>query len=123
LSVSIYYTAVRARRLDDAERANVAAIRQRYSVNDRIERYLQTGEGMNWSSFTLYDPPHTPDAVIEGATPLPDNSENATWVGVRHWCAALSELRRAIPDAVWHVHVEDHDVHWDEAEHAYDPTK
>jgi len=123
MSISIYYAAVRKRGLTEPERAAVTAIKDRYSVNSQIEHYLQTGTGLNWESFILYAPPLSPGAIIEGATKLPDNSEDALWVGMQHWCKALSELRRLIPDAIWHVHVEDHHVQWDEEQQAYDPTK
>jgi hypothetical protein len=56
------------------------------------------------------------------ATKIPDNSEEAIWIGVQHWCEALSELRRAIADAEWRVHVDDHDIVWDEARQEYDPS-
>ena len=90
-----------------------------------IENYLQTGDGYNWESFCIYDPndPTEPDVVFEGATKLPDNSEDAVWGGLQHWCAALTEIRRIIPDADWDVHVDDHEIQWDEAVGAFDPSQ
>ena len=123
MSISIFYTAVRRHGLTDAEQSAIAAVRSKYSQHDQIEKYLSTGEGLNWESFSFYDPPLSSGAIIEGATKLPDNSEDASWIGVQHWCKALSELRRAIPDAIWRVHVEDHDIPWDEGQQEYDPTK
>lgn len=123
MSVSVYYTAFRKADLSPEERRAVAAIKSKYSVNGRIEEYLKTGKGLNWESFIFYESPLSPGAVLEGATSLPDNSEDATWIGVQHWCNALSELRRQIPDATWHVHVEDHDIPWDDLRQEYDPSK
>ena len=63
-----------------------------------------------------------PDIVFEGATKLPDNSEEAMWTGVQHWCAALSEFRRVLPGAKWQVTVDDHELTWDESTQSYDPA-
>lgn len=123
MSISIYYTAFRDRDLSADERQAVAAVQIKYSVNAQIEEYLKTGEGLNWESFIFYEPPLTPGAVIEGATRLPDNSEDKMWFGLQHWCRALSELRIQIADAKGEVHVDDHDIQWDESQQAYDPTK
>lgn len=123
MSTSIFYSAVRAHDLTETERQAVAAIKWKYSVNDQIEEYLRTGSGPNWSSFIFYDHDLSSGAIIEGTTELPDNSEEAIWIGLQHWCKALSELRRLIPDADWHVHVEDHNIDWDDTRQEYDPTK
>ena len=69
------------------------------------------------------DAPAEPDVIFEGATGLPDNSEEALWTGLQHWCNALTEIRHALPDAEWHVHVDDHDIPWDPAAQAFDPTQ
>jgi len=125
MSISIYYTARRSTPINEAERTQIAAIEQQHAVERHIEEYHQTGEGHNWESFCVYDPndPSEPDVVFEGATKLPDNSEDAVWEGLQHWCAALTEIRKVIPDADWHVHVDDHDIQWDDSVRAYDPSK
>ncbi|HEY8747177.1 MAG TPA: hypothetical protein VIM11_04335 [Tepidisphaeraceae bacterium] len=123
MGISIYYTAKRKHAMTESEQTAVIAIKAKYSVHELIEQYCRTRNGLNWEDFTLYDPTLTVGAIIEGATGLPDNSEDALWIGAQHWCKALSELRRLIPDAAWDVHVEDHDIHWDEDRLAYDPSK
>src|ERR1044071_458666 len=107
MSVSIYYEARRKQPLSESERAAVDAIIQRFSVNDQIERYIRSGQGLNWESFCLYDAPTEPDIILEEATKLPDKTEDAVWTGIQHWCATLSEIRRAVPHAEWRVAVDD----------------
>ena len=95
-----------------------------YSIRDQVERYGQTGQGRNGEDFCIYDGdnPTEPSIIFEGATKLPDNSEDALWELLQHWCRLLSEVRRAVPGAEWHVHVDDHDIPWDEEAQEYDPS-
>jgi hypothetical protein len=125
MSISIYYTARRPTPLSGTERAEINEITKKYSVEKEIERYLQTGDGHNWESFCIYDPknPSEYDVVFEGATNLPDNSEDAIWIGVQHWCSALTEIRKVIPDASWDVHVDDHEIQWDHHAGVFDPSQ
>jgi hypothetical protein len=124
MSVSIYYTARRARPLSPDERAAVGRIRAAYSIRDQVERYAQARQGHNGENFHVYDPddPTESGVVFEGATKLPDNSQDAMWELVQHWCRLLSEVRRAVPGAAWRVHVDDHDIRWDEDAREYDPS-
>lgn len=127
MSVSIYYKADRRKALSAEELAAVAAIAEKYSVDSAIEALIATGSGLNWESFHYVTNPEPVKmlravTVFQGATKLPDNSENATWEGVQHWCACLSELRRSIASATWRVAVEDHEIVWNSREQAYDPS-
>ena len=72
--------------------------------------------GSNGELFCVYDPqnPTGPDIIFEGATKLPDHSPEELWEAMQHWAALLSQIRRIIPDAKWHVHAVDHDLVWDE---------
>ncbi len=117
MSVSIYYTAKRSSPLTDPEEAAIHALVSKYSVDAQVEEYVRTGEGTNWESFRIYAPAGRRDlgVVFEGATKLPDD----TWLGVQHWSRLLSEIRRVLRDAQWHVHVDDHDLVWDAASEAY----
>ena len=125
MSISIYYTARREQPLSDDERSQIATIENKFSVDDQIEERERTGTGHNWESFYIYDSndPTEPDVIFEGATKLPDNSEDATWIGLQHWCAALTAVRKVIPDADWHVHVDDHEIQWDDSLGEFDPTQ
>jgi hypothetical protein len=43
------------------------------------------------------------------------------WKRVQHWCALLTDIRRAVPDARWNVSVEDHQIIWEEKSRSYRP--
>lgn len=125
MSVSIYYTAKRKQKLTEAEQEAINQLMERYSVDEEIEEYVKTGEGHNWTSFYVYDPkiPTAPDVIFEGATELPDNSEEAMFDAVDHWASLLTDIRNVIEGAEWHVHVDDHVLMWDEKNSEYDITK
>ena len=124
MSVSIYYSARRPTALTEQEQKAVKEVVSRYSVADQVEEYLQTGSGWRGEDFCLYSPPFdSPDTILEGATKLPGHTDDAAWIAVLHWCKALSEIRRVLPNADWHVHVDDYDIGWDEQQQAFDPSK
>jgi len=122
VSVSIYYTARRSRSINDAEQVAIDALVSEYSADSRIERYLRTGMGLNWASFCIYQRllGQMADVVFDGATKLPDNSEDGLWEGVRHWSELLSRIRRVLRDAQWRVSVDDHELVWDDERGEYD---
>jgi hypothetical protein len=122
LSISIYYTARRAHGIAPPERVAIESLRAEFSVNDEIDDYMRTGHGLNWESFCVYSvgPRTEPGVVFEGATKLPDNTDDAIAMGVQHWAALLSRIRQALPGATWHVHVDDNDLVWDDDAGEYD---
>ena len=124
MSVSIYYAARRQQPLSPDERAALDRLIARYSIRDHVEQHVQTSKGHNGENFHLYEPSELtePSVVFEGATKLPDNSGDALWELIQHWCQLLSEVRRVLPSASWDVHVDDHDITWDEEQQAYDPS-
>ncbi|MEL4893102.1 hypothetical protein PQU63_11170 [Xanthomonas protegens] len=127
MSISIYYTAERRKLLSPEELAAIASITERYSVDSAIEALIAGGTGLNWESFHYATNPKPGKLfravpVFQGATKLPGNTENATWEGVQHWCACLSDLRRVVRAATWRVAVEDHEIVWNEQGQAYDPS-
>ena len=125
MSASIYYTAKRKQKLTQSEQESINKLIERYSVDQEIEEYLNTGEGHNWTSFDVYDPETLtePDVIFEGSTELPNNSSDAMFDGVDHWASLLSDIRNVIEDAEWHVHVDDHVLVWDQEKLEYDLTK
>jgi len=125
MSISIYYTARRKQPLSTAERLMIDSAVSKAGVEPQIEEYCATGHGLNWESFCVYDKRDSTewDVIFEGATKLPDNSEDAAWVGLQHWCQLLTEIRRNLSEASWEVQVEDHPIVWDEDQRAYDPSK
>ena len=122
MSVSIYYTAKRATPMTMTEKDLIESIIRWCSVDKQIEKYLQTGEGLNWESFTVYDKPSAADIIFEGATKLPDNTKDAEWTGIWRWCSTLSYIRLILHDATWRVVVDNHTIKWNENERRYDPS-
>jgi hypothetical protein len=125
MSISLYYSATRAGSLTEAERALINRLIADYSVRDAVEQYIEHRTGHNGMDFCVYLPSErtAPDVIFEGATKLPDNSDAFLWELVQHWCALLTKLRLVLPTASWRVHVDDHDIKWDEVHQAYDPSK
>ena len=110
--MSLFYTATRPDELTDAERTAIEKTVREYSDTDP-----------SWEMFWLYDPPlSAPDLIVEGATGLPGSSADDCWAALQHWCRLLSEIRRILPDATWHVHVDDHDIQWNAERQEYDPA-
>lgn len=128
MPISIYYSARRKKPLSHAEISQATTIVERFSVEQRIHDFMTCGEGLNWESFEVWFNTEPGGifgkaTVISGSTKLPDNAEDASWIGVLHWCQCLSQLRIALPDCDWHVAVEDHDIAWDAAMCAWDPSR
>lgn len=125
MSFSIYYSARRPAPLSGEEQEDVRKVLTKYSVDARARRFAESGEGLNWEPFGMSDPKEfsAADVVFEGATRLPDNTEEAFSAGVVHWCNVLSALRRVIHKAMWSVRVEDQEIAWDYQNDRYDPAK
>ncbi len=125
MSVSIYYTAKRKQPLTATERNAIDAAIARFAVEDQLEEYFRSGTGLNWESFCIYDATQPTEAgiVLEGATKLPDNSEDAMWIGLQHWCQLLTEIHLQLSGANWHVHVDDHAIVWDNTSNSFDPSQ
>ncbi len=78
MSVAIYYKVVRVAPLTDAEKKAIDGLVEKYSVDNDIEKYLKTGKGLNWESFSFSEANET-KVVLSGSTTLPNNTEDATW--------------------------------------------
>ncbi|NEC67635.1 hypothetical protein [Streptomyces sp. SID9727] len=106
MSVSLYYTARRATPLSGSESATVTRV-----VAERRASFPYEDE----ESLYLYDPGAAePGTVLDGSTKMPFDPGRLLPV-VAHVLDSVTELRRALPDADWHVHMDDLDVEWDEA--------
>ncbi|MGW2471936.1 hypothetical protein [Streptomyces sp. NPDC001665] len=107
MSVSLYYTARRATPLTGSESASVTRI-----VGARQASFPYEDE----ESLNVYDPRTAePGTVLDGSTKMPFDPGRLLPV-VAHVLDSVTELRRALPDADWRVHMDDLDVEWDEAE-------
>ena len=122
MGISIYYTVKRNEPLTTQETKTIDEIIEKYSVDQQIEQYMNSGQGLNWESFCIYN--DLEDGIIlEGSTKLPNNTAAASWIAIQHWCNLLTEMRNYLPNAVWQVSVEDHQIRWDEKRKYFDPTK
>ncbi|PWI07275.1 hypothetical protein DIZ27_28870 [Streptomyces sp. NWU339] len=107
MSVSLYYSAHRTTPLSETESASVARVVAAhmasfpYGDEECLYLYDRCGDG--------------PEEIVAGSTKMPLNPGRLMPV-IAHVLDSVTELRRAVPDAEWRVHMDDLDVPWDEAE-------
>jgi hypothetical protein len=118
------YVARRGEPLTARERRAVDRIIEHYSVVEEIDAFAEMGRGANWESFVVFDPadPSGPDVVFEGATYVRDHPPDHALAVLRHWCAALSALRHALPGATWDVTRDGLPVRWAAGAETFDPS-
>jgi hypothetical protein len=124
MGVSIYYTASRAEPLTTTERSAIESVIARYPLDTLIAKCSVAEGEYDGEDFCVYptDDDTEPGVVFEGATKLPLCSVDAMWAALQHWCRLLSEVRRALPNTTWRVHVDDHDIPWVEELRSFDPS-
>ncbi|MFD8976110.1 MULTISPECIES: hypothetical protein [unclassified Streptomyces] len=107
MSVSLYYSARRTTPLTESESAAVARV---------VAAHMASFPYDYEESLYLYDPDAAePEAIIAGSTKMPFDPGRLMPV-IAHVLDSVTELRRAVPDAEWRVHMDDLDVPWDETE-------
>lgn len=103
MAVTLQYIAERPTPLSSDEGAAVARIVEQGNATARAD------------APRLAPDTDLPEAVVlRGRTELPVHPLHAL-TSLVHWCATLTELRRAVPDAWWSVRVDGEQVPWDEA--------
>ena len=105
MSVCLYYRATRAEPLTEVEAAAVQRI---------VAVHLDTFPYDDEESLYLYDRLSEPDEILDGSTKLPRDLDRIMPV-LDHVLGSVTELRKAVPGAQWHVHVDDVYLPWDEA--------
>ncbi|MFE9780940.1 hypothetical protein ACFYPA_22640 [Streptomyces sp. NPDC005775] len=107
MSVSLYYSAHRATPLTEAESAAVERV---------VAAHMASFPYEDEESLYLYDRTAAePEKIVAGSTKMPFDPGRLMPV-IAHVLDSVSELRRALPDARWRVHMDDLDVEWDEEE-------
>ncbi|MFI6947318.1 hypothetical protein [Streptomyces sp. NPDC050422] len=107
MSVSLYYNAHRATPLTEAESASVERV-----VAARTASFPYDDE----EGLYLYEESASePREIVAGSTKMPFDPGHLMPV-IAHVLDSVTELRRAVPDAEWRVHMDDLDVPWEEAE-------
>jgi hypothetical protein len=117
---TLYYQAEREAPLTKEEYVLVQKLIARYSVDSEIETYMNTGNGLNWESFSFYEETDSVKVILQGSTKLPDNVAGAAKKGFIHWANLLAEIRTKIPGATWKVSLEDHPVKWNTSLNKYE---
>ncbi|WP_409462054.1 hypothetical protein [Amycolatopsis sp. GA6-003] len=113
MSTSLYYDASRATALTPDETAAIERI-----VTDQQSAFPYPDE----ESLFLYEEDSSePDTVVAGSTKLPFDPDRVMPV-LEHLLGSVTELRRAVPDAQWRVHLDDFDLPWDESEGYFLPS-
>lgn len=106
MSVSLYYSARRAAPLTGSE---TAAVERVLTAHLSSFPFAEGDEPL-----CLYDGGgRNPEHVLAGSTKMP-LKEDRTLPFLEHLMASVTRLRRAVPDADWHVHLDDMDLPWDE---------
>jgi hypothetical protein len=124
VGVSIYYTASRPQPLTPIEQAAIGVVVARYPVEELVAVCGVAEDEYNGEGFCVYatNDPTEPGVVFEGATKLPLCTEDAFRAALQYWCRLLTEVRRVLPGATWHVHVDDRDIAWVDELRAFDPS-
>ncbi|MFI0736045.1 hypothetical protein ACH4S9_44790 [Streptomyces sp. NPDC021225] len=107
MGVSLYYQGRRPTPLTEAEGAEVARIaatrQATFPYEDEETLYLYENDGCG------------PGEILAGSTKMPHDPDRLMPV-LAHLLDSVTELRRALPDAEWRVHMDDLDIPWDEDE-------
>lgn len=138
MGVSIYYTARRERPLSTDERHEVTKI----ATEETRELIAQLNQNLpNWQEegivpsyigsaeeicegLVLYDfdTSGEPEVILEGASKLSHGQcGNEPMIAQLEYYAtfALGRLRQVLPDADWHVHVDDMPLHWANGQYSF----
>ncbi|KOX19411.1 MULTISPECIES: hypothetical protein [unclassified Streptomyces] len=107
MNVSLYYNARRATPPTEAEAAAVARV-----VAAHAASFPYDDEESPYAYDSRAD---RPEEIFAGSTKMPLDPGRLLPV-IAHVLDSVTEVRRALPGAEWHVHLDDGDVPWDETE-------
>ena len=124
MSASFYCSARRPAPLSADEQQAVSRILAKYSVESRIKRFAETGQGIRWRPWRIYSPAEftAADTILEGSAELPCESEEDLATALVHWCNLATALRREVHKALWEVRVDDREIKHDWRSDQYDPA-
>ncbi len=121
----IYCSARRPAPLSPDEREAIQRIEAKYSIESRLKRFEETGQGIRWRPWHWLPAEEftAADTILEGNAELPCETEDALATALGHWCNVVSALRREIHKALWEVRVGDREIKYDYRRDLYDPAK
>ncbi|WP_114701988.1 hypothetical protein [Psychrobacter proteolyticus] len=106
MSVSLYYTAERSTLLTQQEQEKIASIVDKYNENFKHEDDAETFD------LYAYDDSEA-EVILAGATKLPASMDvEDLMYTLEHWLQCLTQIRLAVIDAEWHVHLDDNNAVW-----------
>lgn len=129
MGVSLYYSATRGTPLTAEERATVERLVDegeealREEALELFPTWHADGEvpleyrspAEVFEGLWLYEDGHLSDGqVLAGSSKMPPPAcgVEPLLTQLRHYLDALTRLRRALPGAEWHVHIEDSEIPW-----------
>ena len=124
MNATFYCSARRPAPLNSTEREALSKLIAKYSVESRIKRFDETGQGIRWRPFVPLAPEEfsAADTILEGSAELPCETEEALATATAHWCNFATALRREIHKALWEVRVGDREIKHEWRSDRYDPA-
>ncbi len=103
MSISLYYTAKREYPITAQEQEACRKAAEQYIADYPL--------GEMYEPFCIYDLDTGEDIIFQGATKLPIDGGEAHFAEVHdYWSDCLQEIIGLLPDAQWHIHIDDVDV-------------
>ncbi|MFC3997364.1 hypothetical protein ACFOVU_15645 [Nocardiopsis sediminis] len=129
MGVSIYYTARRDQGLTPHERGEVEGIADQGTrdlfgeIQRRLPQWREAGvvpAGLDDAAEVCEGLGFYRDAALEAGVVLAGSSKlshgrcgtEVMLVQIDHYVDLLADIRRAVPEAAWRVHIEDSDLVW-----------
>lgn len=106
MAVRLHYRAARAHALSPDEATAARALLDTHNAAFPFDAELLSLDGAGEGAG---------ETALHGSTTLPEQDPFTTFLGLAHWCQALTDLRRALPGTTWDVSVDDEPVPWDDA--------
>jgi len=106
MGVSLYYTAERNTLLTQQEQEKVSSI-----VDEYNESFEHADDAETFDLYA-YDDGES-EVILAGATKMPSSTDiEVLMYSINHWLQCLTEIRLAVTDAEWYVHLDDTDAVW-----------
>lgn len=105
MSVGLYYSLSRSTPFTDEERSALKSVMDRANAVGREDI----------EPLGFWQDTSDPEPTLTGSSKLLAEDPIETVRALRFLLENVTDMRRAVPDANWHVHLDDDDVPWDDA--------